>query len=910
MYVEVAVNRLVRQTFHYHIPSELISLLQPGHLVEVEFGTARMSAIVLACHENSPVPHTKPVLKLLDKIPVVTPLQLELAQWMAETTLAPIGLCLWLMLPPGLTSESTYRYELINHDDPGNTENQRRLISLLKRRGVLTTGQLQRALPQKNWQSAMRQLVQRETVAQEMLLRQPSVQPKIVRSARLAIPPSAVPQIAVILGRESKRANILEVLWVVAGNRIPLAELMEIVDNPDSSLKTLRKDGHIQITPDDVVELLLPAEQVASRIIELRGGQMYLNILEVLAEVDEPVSASAIYKQTGANLAHLKRLAEDGLIVLGESEVWRDPLTDVSVMSDVPPPLTHPQQDVWGVIQAYIRGVRWGDASPDPASSHVFLVHGVTGSGKTEIYLRAVGEVLGQGRQAVVMVPEIALTAQLVQRFMARFPKRVAIIHSSLTPGERYDTWRRIRNGEIDVVVGARSALFVPLPTVGLIILDEEHDDSYKQSPGIPPPYYHARDVAIAAMRINRGTVILGSATPNVTSMFHARRGDFVLLRLPDRVLASRDKIQAQIELLNLPSARYLPTEVEDAVSIELPPVQVVDMRQELRAGNRSIFSRELQNALRSVLAHKQQAILFLNRRGTATFVMCRDCGYIAKCERCETPLTYHAPHEALICHYCGNRQDELTSCPECKSVRIKYFGTGTEKIDTTLHELFPQARILRWDQDTAKERGAHARILGQFLRQEADILVGTQMIAKGLDIPLVTLVGIVSGDTSIGLPDYRVGERTFQLLTQVAGRAGRGVLGGRVILQTYHPDHYAIQAAAEHDFYRFYEKEITYRAETRYPPFARLARLLFVNRNQAEAKQEAERLYAVLQERKRTGNFTVAEIIGPIPCFFMRLDNYFRWQILVRSLDPVALLRGVDIGSHAMLDIDPVDLL
>jgi primosomal protein N' (replication factor Y) len=374
--------------------------------------------------------------------------------------------------------------------------------------------------------------------------------------------------------------------------------------------------------------------------------------------------------------------------------------------------------------------------------------------------------------------------------------------------------------------------------------------------------------------------------------------------------LAKRDKIKKQTHLLNLPLARYLPTDADEAVSIGLPPVDIVDMREELKKGNRSVFSRLLQQKLHAVFQANEQALLFLNRRGTATFVMCRDCGTIATCPRCDTPLTFHAPKESLVCHYCGHRQVNPQTCPECGSRRIKHFGSGTEQIHRTLEAEFPQARILRWDHDTAAERGAHQRILKQFMEREADILVGTQMIAKGLDIPLVTLVGIISADTALGLPDYRVGERTFQLLTQVAGRAGRGLLGGEVVLQSYQPEHYAIQAAAEHDYVGFYEQEIRYRRDVRYPPFARLARLLFRHRQEAEAKREAEMTAEMLRKRVYDGGFTTTEIIGPTPCFFTRLDAVFRWQIVVRSADPVLFFRDVELGNSAILDIDPVDLL
>ena len=651
-------------------------------------------------------------------------------------------------------------------------------------------------------------------------------------------------------------------------------------------------------------------EEAQQHIIELRGGGIYLDVLDLLATASDEVEVSEVYRQTGTQLHHLQRLAEDELIILGEAESWRDPLTDSDFIPTAPPPLTSDQAHVWGEIREYMDTVHWGDISPSPDVSGVFLLHGVTGSGKTEIYLRAVERALAQGRQAIVLVPEISLTPQTVRRFAARFPGRVAIVHSALTLGERYDTWRRARSGEIHIVVGARSALFTPLPDVGLVILDEEHDDSYKQSPPVAPPYYHARETAIELMKITRGTVLLGSATPDVVTYFRAERGDYRLLHLPDRIIAHRERIAEQTRRLNAPAARYHPTDAADAVSAELPLVHVVDMRHELKTGNRSIFSHRLRTALNEVLARGEQAILFLNRRGTATFIMCRDCGYIALCPRCSTPLTYHGPREALICHYCGYTQPHITTCPDCGSARIKHFGQGTELIEAAVHAEFPSARTIRWDRDTATGRDAHAVILHTFSERKADILIGTQMVAKGLDLPQVTLVGIISADTALGLPDYRSGERTFQLLTQVAGRAGRGALGGSVVLQTYLPEHYAIQAAAHHDFDTFYRQEIAYRRDQRYPPYKSLARITFQSPTAEQAEAEAQRAKSSLEQQIAEGHFTATDIIGPTPCFFARRNALYRWHLIIRSVNPTALLARIDVAANWFVDIHPVDML
>ncbi len=834
-----------------------------------------------------------------------------MAKWLAHNMLSPLGACLWLMLPPGLTSESTYLYTLLQPDADVNTETQKRVINQLIQRGPLTAGQLDRAFPQTKWTSSITNLIKQEVIGRQQIFREPIARPKILKTATLTIPPHTIDGVAIHLGRDSRRANVVEVLLVAPDHTLDVNTLMDYVGCKQPVIATLKALGIISVEKK-IARLNLTPDAARDYMREARGAQPYLNILRYLADQGGQAYLSDILHATETSRDQILRLADDGYVRLENNEFIRDPVTEFEVLPDVPPPLTTDQQAAWEAICQHIDHVHWGANDANTMPPHVFVLYGVTGSGKTEVYLRAVERVVQQGRQAMVLVPEIALTAQVVQRFMARFPKRVGLVHSGLSVGERYDTWRRARNGEFDVIVGPRSAMFSPLSDVGLIILDEEHDDSYKNAPFSYTPPYHTRDLAIEMMRHNVGTVILGSATPAIETMYRVTQDDYRMERLSQRVLAQRDRIKRQIEYLHLPQARYLPTEASEAVSIELPPVHVVDMRDELRAGNRSIFSVKLQEELMKVLASEQQAILFLNRRGTATFVMCRDCGYVANCTRCDTPLTYHTDNEeALICHHCGHREPLIYECPNCESLRIRHFGAGTEMVHNTLHEMFPQARVVRWDQDTAKEHNAHANILKRFLNREADILVGTQMIAKGLDIPLVTLVGIISGDTSLGFPDFRVGERTFQMLTQVAGRAGRGLLGGRVILQTYKPDHYAIAAAVTHDYDGFYAQEIHYRRQLHQPPFTRLVRITFQHRHLNKVMQMANQMAVVLRHKiEQSPFFTASEVIGPTPCFYTRIDEHFRWQVLVRTQSPVELLRGIDIPPEGLLDIDPRDLL
>jgi len=504
-----------------------------------------------------------------------------------------------------------------------------------------------------------------------------------------------------------------------------------------------------------------------------------------------------------------------------------------------------------------------------------------------------------------------------VRRFAARFPGRVAVWHSELGGGERYDTWRRARLGLVDVVIGARSALFAPLPNIGLIVLDEEHDDAYKQDPPFGVPY-HAREAAVEYARRLGAVCVLGSATPDIVSYHQARQGRYHLLELPQRIMGHARRLREQAERFHVAS-RYHPLAdaSPEAQMMDLPPVEVVDLRQELRAGNTSIFSRRLQTALGEVVGRGEQAILFLNRRGTATFVFCRDCGQALKCDNCDMPLTYHMGAEdgagpaapRLVCHHCNFRREQPQRCPNCGSRRIKYFGSGTERVEETVLALLPGVRTLRWDRDVTRFKGAHELILQQFSTHQADVLIGTQMIAKGLDLPLVTLVGVVSADVGLALPDYRASERTFQVLTQVAGRAGRGLLGGRVILQTYNPDHYAIQAASTHDYAAFFARELRYRKELGYPPFRRVLRMVYRHADNARAEAETRQVLRQLQERLKADHLSATDFVGPAPCFFGKIAGENRWQILVRSPDPAALLRGLTFkGWH--VDVDPVNTL
>lgn len=522
--------------------------------------------------------------------------------------------------------------------------------------------------------------------------------------------------------------------------------------------------------------------------------------------------------------------------------------------------------------------------SPKPSA---WLLHGVTGSGKTEVYLRAIEHTLNLGRQAIVLVPEISLTPQMVERFRSRFGDAVALLHSALSNGEKYAEKDRIRTGQAMVVLGARSAIFAPTPKLGLIIIDEEHESSYKQDES---PKYHAREVALQRAALNQGVVLLGSATPAIESYCRARPGG------PYGLLTMTQRIDQR----------------------PLPRVQIVDMRQELAGGNTGIFSLALQRALAQRLARQEKSILFLNRRGFASIVVCRQCGQVMKCPHCDISLTLH--HDGILrCHYCGHRTANPRVCPSCGGKAIRSFGVGTQRVEEEVRRLFPDCQVLRMDADTTSRKGSHQKLLDEFSRGGGQILIGTQMIAKGLDIPQVTLVGVISADVTLHMPDFRSAERTFQLLTQVAGRAGRGEKSGEVIIQTYDPEHFSILTARNHDFLSFYHKEMTHRKALKYPPFSHLIKILFSGLNEADVIAAAEWWQDKLTAIKHECGGQEIEILGPAPAGIPKIKDRWRWQLVIKGPDSreirnvarIALAQaGIRFKQVAVsIDVDPVSL-
>ncbi len=577
----------------------------------------------------------------------------------------------------------------------------------------------------------------------------------------------------------------------------------------------------------------------------------------------------------------LDRLLDRGRVT--REWTWRIPRVEEDVQSTDPDsvaehplaPTSHQRDALHRVTSAL-----------DTQRHQAFLLQGVTGSGKTEVYLQALKRCLDQGRKGIVLVPEISLTPQTLRRFQARFPGRVAVLHSRLSQADHRRMWWGVYNGRYDVVVGSRSALFAPVRPLGLVVIDEEHEWTYKQADA--EPRYHTRAVALRIAQQAGAVVVLGSATPDVVTYHRSLTGRRLeLLELPDRI-----GFQVQ------PGRQAL------------ADVKIVDMRQELKDGNRSIFSRSLQSALQETVSRGEQAILFINRRGTAGIVQCRDCGHVLRCRSCDTPLTYHTSPERLVCHQCNRRSGPVARCPSCRGSRIRYLGLGTQRVVNDLADFIPGVSVLRWDRDVAASDQGHEDVVERFARGEAQVLVGTQMVAKGLHVPSVTLVGAVLADIGLHLPDFRAGERIFQLLCQVAGRAGRGEGAGVAIVQTYMPDHYAVTLAARQDYPAFYRQEAAHREVQRMPPYSRLIRLLFAHTNADRCQREAERLGRALRHQRSVWAIADVDVIGPAPAYPTRVRGRYRWHVLLRGADPRLLLDKVPLNDGWQVDVDPVSVL
>lgn len=705
---------------------------------------------------------------------------------------------------------------------------------------------------------------------------------------------------------QSRLVKLLQQRGNLRGNQLDRAFGSQ---NWRGALKALKQAGVIDTTPYlpppaiapkivRTAQLTIPPDEVSDiPDIELSKkpevAERRRAVLEVLAREAFPLDFSWIYAQTKASYADLKTLAGAGLIYFNETETWRDPLSQVKTAQSTPPQLTEDQAKAW---------IEISQGLTQPASPPI-LLHGVTGSGKTEIYLKAIDQLVRQGKQALVLVPEISMTPQTVRRFMARFPNQVGLYHSRLSTGERYDTWRRVRSGKLAIIVGTRSALFLPFTRLGLVVVDECDNDSFDETDR--EPFYHAVETAEALTKLANANLLLGSATPRVTQFFKAKRGLWQLVTLPRRILAHRETLLEQAAAYHFELSKFKGPLLQS----ELPRVEIIDMRAELKAGNSHVLSRRLRHQLGEVLERNQQAILFLNRKGSSTYVFCRDCGEALRCPREGMPLIYHGSRAKLLCHTCGYSRKMPEKCPHCGSKQIKQLGLGTEQLEVLVREAFPQARVLRWDAETAKSQADHDLILSHFVNHRADILIGTQMVAKSLDLPLVTLVGIILAEVGLNLPDYRAAERTFQVLTQVAGRAGRSPLRGGVILQTYQPEHYAIRLVSKHNCEGFYETENKHRYSLRYPPYTRLIRLEYRHFNEQKCIAAVHELADILTQVISADNRKQTDFIGPSPCFYRKLQGKFRWQVILRGPDPLDLLDQLPLRGWKV-EVDPPNLL
>jgi len=689
--------------------------------------------------------------------------------------------------------------------------------------------------------------------------------------------------------------NILSYLKI--NGRVLLEDLKKDLRIPNINrlLNSLENKGIIETTIDIKTKVdkkmdkwvrLLNKELLSLEEMHKRIGKRAVKQREIIAFLFdiEDISFKDLSKLMNTTLSTIKTLEKKGFLEIYEKEVNRNPIKkDIKDYKKYN--LSIAQRKVFDRVISSFHG---------EDINNKFLIHGVTGSGKTEIYLQLVEETIKKGKEAIILVPEISLTPQTIDRFVGRFGDLVAVLHSKLSYGERFDEWRRIKEGKVKIVVGARSAVFAPFKNLGIIIIDEEHEATYKSSQN---PKYNTIEVAAKRVDIEKAFLIMGSATPSLETYYNSLNGNFKLLELQERIN-----------------------------QFSLPEVTVVDMREELNNGNKSIFSKDLYESIDENLNNGKQTILFLNRRGFSTFVSCRNCGYVVKCNSCDISMTYHRNMNKLRCHYCGLAISPPNICPVCKSNYIKYFGIGTEKVEELTKELFPQARIVRMDMDTTTGKGSHESILEDMKKGKIDILIGTQMISKGLDFENVTLVGIIAADTTLNLPDFRSPERAFQLVTQVAGRAGRGDYNGKVILQTYNPEHYSIKFSKDHDYKSFYNTEIALRKEFLYPPFLDLISLLIYGEDNNKVASVATEVYNLFVEgakwidKETINNY----IIGPYPAPLEKIKNNFRWQIIIKSKKEninslKSLVKRVCINNEYKLkigdvkfsiDIDPNSIL
>ena len=848
------------QTFTYLCPVGLD--IQPGLLVRVPFGSRILAGVVFETHDRAPDFGTREIAEVLDPQPILTPNQISLAQRVASYYHSTLGEAVQSMVPVGSLRQSITLYEVAGHTrgdsepDPSREADEQPLSSASSVDGSsaepatsMAEGELLECLGDD------------ALSAEDLAVRLPTPLRKraFARMLRELVRRGTLKQRSELLGPKVRPR--IETVYTLTATRARIAAMLA-----EAAVRA----------PKQAAALAWLLEQAPETTTEEAA----------LAPATEWIGAEFRGAVGGSVIA--LALVSRGVVSAVEREIRRDPLAGRLLPHRPAARLTPDQERVWNEI-----------AASGLESSGVHLIHGVTGSGKTEIYLRLVEEMVARDRQVIVLVPEIALIAQTIQRFAGRFPGLVAVLHSGLTPGEHYDEWRRIRDGLASIVVGSRSAIFAPLPRLGAIIVDEEHEWAYKQD---RPPRYHVREVAAWQAELASIPVVLGSATPDVVTYARARAGRYQYHELAERV--------APIGHLGAIDAARGSGDVW--VSAELPAVEVVNLRDELKAGGHGVFSGALRAAMTETLARDEQIILYLNRRGAASLVMCRDCGFVPRCRRCDTPLVYHSADDFLVCHLCGRRLTTPDRCPSCQSSRIHFFGVGTQRVEDEVRREFPTARVVRWDRDAVRTRRAHEEALRLFQAREADVLIGTQMVAKGLDLPFVTLVGVITADTALNLPDMRAAERTFQLLTQVAGRAGRGVLPGRAIIQTFAPEHPAIVAAARHDYKSFAAAELRFRREHGYPPYGQIARIVGASASAARVEREALALVERLAQKRASLGLAGLDLFGPTPSYRRQIRGQYRWQIVLRGQRAglEALLADFTPPLGFSLEIDPLTLL
>ncbi|WP_421657769.1 primosomal protein N' [Leptothermofonsia sp. ETS-13] len=851
--------------FTYCLPAGMTA--QPGDILSVPFGAQQVGAIAIACHRCPPTHLDTTRLREVEAVihPGFFPANYwALLQQVADYYFTPLIQVVRVALPPGLLARSRRRVRLVEKSSEGDEAGGRRPEANIRTQNSKLKLQ---NFPHSAPAQQILQLLQSSKTGDfswQHLQRQ-------------------------VRGASQGLQELLKQGWVES-----------YLEPPEPPRPKLRQA--VTLVPAPTLFDLTPRQQEILGVLRRQGGEMWL---------------SDLLQMCHASSTTLKALAAKGCLIIQPQEVLRSEQAG-TIAADRPKPLTPDQAIALAQIQK-LEGFAQ------------VLLHGVTGSGKTEVYLQAIAPILERGQSALVLVPEIGLTPQLTDRFRARFGNQVCVYHSALSDGERYDTWRQMLSDRPQIVIGTRSAIFAPLPRLGMIILDEEHDSSFKQDQ--PAPCYHACTVARWRAELENCPLILGSATPSLESWVNIRGQEGERREKKEEKgkkagVHSEFRTQTSSSHLSVhPSTPYPPSPSPHSLYLPLPqriharpmpPIEVVDMRQELHEGNASIFSRSLQAALRTLQERNQQGILFIHRRGHSTFVSCRSCGYVVTCPNCDVSLAYHHVHAdaqpLLRCHYCNYIQNLPKTCPTCDSIYFKHFGSGTQRVVQELARHFPELRAIRFDSDTTRTKGSHRALLTQFAQGEADLLIGTQMLTKGIDLPQVTLVGIVAADGLLHFSDYRASERTFQTLTQVAGRSGRGNDPGRVILQTYSPEHPVIEAVQRQDYEAFANAELAHRISLNYPPCGRLILFRFSSPHPMAVQKAAERVATALSSLEATG----VERLGPAPATILRVANRYRWQILLKfptettvNLPDLSELRALCPREVSLtVDVDPLHLL